>query len=110
MRVAIFASLGPPLGAACWVAIALAQGFTASVLLRDLPFFLLLSYFLGFAPALLVCQVDDYLSDKLAMWPRVAVTGVAGAVIIFAWMALIFGRNLEQVWAAFRYAHIGAIT
>ena len=95
MRVAIFCFLGPPLGAIVMLGLALSIGSPGEALaiLPIAPFFLLFSYLPGFAPAILTSQVDDYFSDKLALWPRVAVAGLTGAVVSFAWLALIVGLS-----------------
>jgi hypothetical protein len=91
MRIAIFCLLGPPLGA-IWLfgsAVLLGTSMGVPAVLTGLLFSVLFSYLPGFAPAILSCQVDDYLSDKLATWPRAAVTGLAGGAITVVWFALI---------------------
>jgi hypothetical protein len=108
MRIAIFCLFGPPLGAICMFALGVAanpSGVTSGAL-QGLFFVVLFSYLPGFAPAILTCQADDYLSDKLARWPRAAVTSLVGAAVTVAWLSLVVGTGR---WVGLEAALLGAI-
>jgi len=96
IRIFIFGLLGPPIGGLVFFApdvgaLVLLKPMVLLQLFSGLFYFLVGSYLFGFAPALLACQADEYLSDKLTLWPRVAAVTLVGAAVSLIYLSVILG-------------------